>query len=350
MKANVNFLKVSDLASITRKLRESSMYGTINTDDRGTYEKIAEDQEGQVLVSVLPPVESIKGFLFPAKERVAVYPSDNEQGGLDDNSAAQVIMGARACDLCALTILDKIFLEQDVADPFYKIRRDNTLLITTDCGEIHETCFCHLVDGKPYPKNGFDINFSPVTDGYLVEVGTEKGQAALDQFEAILRQASPEQIKQRDNKRAEVLEQLKLQNKEFKKKIDPAKISDNKAAEIWAYLSARCVECGACNFICPTCHCFFLYDQPQHDSPDHSERQKTWDSCLLSNYAKMAGVGGMKPTPRPEVRSRFENRVRHKFDWMPSNLQLFGCVGCGRCIEACLADLDIRDVFKEFGR
>ena len=127
-------------------------------------------------------------------------------------------------------------------------------------------------------------------------------------------------------------------------------IEKNYESDMWKEEANTCVECGACNFICPTCHCFFLYDQPQHDSPDHSERQKTWDSCLLSNYAKMAGVGGMKPTPRPEVRSRFENRVRHKFDWMPSNLQLFGCVGCGRCIEACLADLDIRDVFKEFGR
>jgi len=350
MKAIVNFLKASDLKKLIPKLRENVLYGTINAEERGTYEKITEELQEQVELSVLPPVESIKGFLFPAKERVAVYPSADESGGLDDDAAAQVIMGARACDLCALTVMDKIFLEQEVADPFYKVRRDNTLIITTDCREIHETCFCHLVDGKPYPEKGFDINFSPATDGYLVEAGTEKGQAVLDQFENILQEANPEQIQQRDKNRQEVLERLKLQNKEFNKKVDPGKISDNNAAEIWAHLSARCVECGACNFICPTCHCFYLYDQPQHEKPDHSERQKTWDSCLLSNYAKMAGVGGLKPTPRPEVRSRFENRVRHKFDWMPANLQLWGCVGCGRCIEACLADLDIRDVFKEFGR
>ena len=92
---------------------------------------------------------------------------------------------------------------------------------------------------------------------------------------------------------------------------------------------------------------FFLFDQRGPGAGENFERHKTWDSCILANFAKMAGVGGLKPTPRPELRSRFENRLRHKFEWMVENLNVIGCVGCGRCEAACMGGSDVKALFKE---
>ena len=117
----------------------------------------------------------------------------------------------------------------------------------------------------------------------------------------------------------------------------------------WNELGCVCVECGACSYICPTCHCFLLYDEPAGGEEGKSKRMRAWDSCLMASYAKMAGVGGVKPTPRPRLASRFENRVRHKFDWMVQNLEEIGCVGCGRCTQACAGGSDIREVIHRLG-
>lgn len=351
MKSEVRFLKKSKLPDFVAKIHQGPVFATVNRDHQSAYEKLSQDDYGQIVMAIAPPVESVKTFLFPARERVAVYPNAGpDSDGLSKLDEAQTVVGARACDLCALKSLDKIFLEQQVKDPFYEKRRQNTILITTDCVEPKDMCFCSLVGGKPYPEEGFDINISPLDNGYLVSSGSEKGEKMLAQAQELLSDPSEEQIHQRDQRRQQALAKIKEQNSEFETKVAPDKMVGKQPPEKWDKLSSACVECGACNFICPTCHCFFLYDQPRLESVDQNERKKSWDSCLLGNYAKMAGVGGMKPTPRPELRTRFENRIRHKFDWMPENIQLLGCVGCGRCIEACLAGLDIRDIFKEFGQ
>jgi ferredoxin len=353
MGAEVYFLQDSDLTRFISLLRKGTVYGTVDREGRSAYEKVSDETEERILLAVAPPVESLKSFLFPAKERVAVYPSslkeETPSGGMPEESS-QTVIGARACDICAMKVLDKIFLEQDVKDPFYESRRKNMVLVTTDCVEAKESCFCNLLGEKPYPEQGYDVNFSPIEGGYLVSSGSEKGQEIVARGKDMLKEASAEQLADRDKRREAVSAELKKQNAEFESKVDAREMPlDQLAAEKWAKLTGTCVECGACNFICPTCHCFLLYDQPCRESSGN-ERQKTWDSCLLGNYAKMAGVGGMKPTPRPELRDRFENRIRHKFEWMVGNINLLGCVGCGRCIEACMAGLDIRDTFKEFGQ
>jgi len=113
----------------------------------------------------------------------------------------------------------------------------------------------------------------------------------------------------------------------------------------WQAFAADCVECAACTNICPTCYCFYLYDQaPQ---PDLFERVRNWDSCLLGTYHRMAGTPNMKASPRPRLFSRLANRVLHKFVYSPQQVGLLGCVGCGRCVDACLGAIDIRRAVQE---
>ena len=102
----------------------------------------------------------------------------------------------------------------------------------------------------------------------------------------------------------------------------------------------ECVECGACNMICPTCHCFLLVDQ---SADDKFQRLKVWDSCLMKRFARVAGGAN----PRKHLGERLRNRFIKKFDFFPEILGIYACTGCGRCIETCLGDIDIREVLKE---
>lgn len=344
----MHFLKKADLTLFLDFLPKDALYGTVAREKNITYEKIEQKSLRQVVLAVRPPVESIKGFFFPAKERVAVYPSQGCEGDQEETEKGQTLVGARTCDLAALAILDKIFLEGEVVDPFYAARRKHTLLITTDCVKPEEYCFCNLVKGQPFPEAGFDLNFSPIETGYLISSGSERGREILSQTKKMLHSVHSEQIAERDVIRRKSMEKLKEQNREYELRVGIKESDREEAMQKVIKESSACVECGACSYICPTCHCFLLFDQRGRTGGNRFERQKSWDSCILSNFAKMAGVGGFKPTPRPELRSRFENRIRHKFEWMAKNLNVIGCVGCGRCEAACMGGSDIRNLFKEF--
>jgi len=350
MGSETYYIKPSVFVECLKRLYREPCFGTVSANEHCTYEKLSPETLDKVTLSALGPTESVKDFLFPARERVAVYPRSGPTG---ESRGAEVkpamVIGARGCDLRALEMLDKIFLDQDVKDSFYEKRRNNITIISTDCLAGKKSCFCNLLGAKPFAEKGFDLNISVLSEGYLLTCGSEKGQNMIEQIKELLAEPAQEQLDERNQRRDGVLKQLDESNKRFGPVNDSIKAVDRLSAERWVELCSTCVECGGCNFVCPTCHCFLLYDQPIRGSSGQNERQKSWDSCMLANYAKMAGVGGMKPTPRPELRSRFENRVRHKFQWLPESIGLLGCVGCGRCYDACLSDLDIRDVFEETG-
>jgi len=328
---------------------------------RSRFEKVNGETAADVCLRCPPPVESAKSFLFPVKERVATYPGvpsePSDAGATGDQP--RIIFGLRACDLLAIEILDQVLREGDYEDPFYAAHRDCTLLISTDCVAPAETCFCNLVGGKPYPDGGYDLNVTPVKDGYVVAIGSQAGKEIVLERAHSFKEATAEQFRKREEVRAACMSKLEKQSAPFKPEVplDEVLSSGKDVSERWMKLAAACVECGGCNFVCPTCYCFLLYDQVSDGKADGAgdagagrfERIKAWDSCLLSSFARMAGVGGMKSTPRPELPSRFENRIRHKFEWLKENIGKLGCLGCGRCYEVCLGGIDVREVIKELG-
>lgn len=294
--------------------------------------------------------QSPKGLFFPSAESIGRY-GPNAESATAVQAAPAVLVGVRACELRALTYLDKVFLEGDYKDPTYSARRDAMTVVSVDCADCTETCCCTAVGGQPFPTEGFDVNLSPVGDGFLAEAATDRGRAWLGGGGQIaLAEATAEQIAERDKKRQEMTERVRAQNAEFGLDVaddrPPALPNDDDPS--WQQFAADCVECGACTNICPTCHCFYLYDQLL--GAEAFERVRTWDSCLLSSYHRMAGAPNMKPTPRPRLRSRLANRVLHKFVYSPQQYGLLGCVGCGRCVDACLGAIDIRKVVQELSR
>jgi len=344
------FLDESKLEAFFSRMHRGPVYGTVDAEKRSRYEKLTDDMIGQLTFRTRPPVESLKTFMFPVKERVAVYPSAAPADDINvdlTEAEPQVIAGARACDIRALAIMDTIFTAGDFVDPFYQKRRNCSVIITTDCSEVAEGCFCNLMDGKPFAETGFDLNFTPVTGGYIVVIGSEVGKELVLEKANLFIDVDPEKLQERTALRGDVLDVLEKKNEKYKLETELKELVRKQPADVWSRLCSGCVECGACSFICPTCHCFLLYDQLVNEHAGVNERLKAWDSCVFANFAKMAGVGGMKPTPRPKLPNRLENRIRHKFEWMLENLDCIGCIGCGRCQEGCMGGSSIPEVLKE---
>ena len=292
--------------------------------------------------------QSPKGVFMPPTESVGRY-GTQASAATQTRTEALVLVGMRACELRAQKYMDKVLLEGEFEDSEYRQRREAAIIISVDCVAAAETCFCTLVGGLPYPTDGFDINLTPIEGGYLLDVATERGERWLQEIAGQLKEATEAQIAERDRSRQRMVEQLRKQNAEFGFTVGdeaPPKMPDDDSAA-WQQFACDCVECGGCTNVCPTCHCFYLYDQAL--GPEQFERLRTWDSCLLSTYHRMAGGVHMKLTPRPRLLSRLANRVLHKFVYSPQQYGMLGCVGCGRCIDACLGAIDIRRIVKELG-
>ena len=283
-------------------------------------------------------VQPLKPFFFSILEEVAEYPSAEAR---TIESKPFTILGAAACDLRAIEALDRVFLEGDFKDPFYEEKRSKSLVISFDCTEPYETCFCTLMGVKPYPEKSFDINLSKVEGGYVAEVGSDKGKEVIESNRSLFKPATDNHLSQRESIRKETEAKVEGQSKQFK---PSASWQDALAKTFedpgWERNVETCVECGACLFICPTCQCFLLYDEK---AKDKYKRLKMWDGCTYKNFARVGGGAN----PRPRLVERFRHRYYHKLDYFPKTYGFEGCTGCGRCIVACPGKIDMREVLKE---
>jgi sulfhydrogenase subunit beta (sulfur reductase) len=284
------------------------------------------------------PLEPLKGLVFRPREAL---------GPLMENQAPQVeeriVVGVKNCDLSALAIHDYVFLS-DPVDDYYKEQRDKTILISCDCLNPCDVCFCPIVKEQPYAKEGFDINISPTKSGFVIESGSTKGETLLKSAQNMLEGPDEPFIKERASQRAGITERI-IKKQGTEKGITPeqdfqAAIKKSAGAKWWDDFAKNCVECGACNFTCCTCHCFLLADGL--DKTGQPARVKQWDSCLYLNFARVAGNGN----PRKHRSERLHNRFDKKFNFFPTVLKKYACDGCGRCAEACTGKIDIRDVLK----
>lgn len=286
------------------------------------------------------PVESLKSLVFRPREYLGEIGGDTASAGI----RPRIVIGAKNCDVSALKIHDYVFLDTEPVDPFYAEARENTVIVACDCTGAREVCFCPVVKEQPFAKDGFDINIAPTSREFLVEQGSEKGAALLEAARHLLEEADDALIKERDEKRAAmtacVAEQAAA--KGLKAGLDlQGAIRKSEESELWDTFAADCVECGACNFVCCTCHCFLLADgASESDAP---ARTKQWDSCLYRNFARVAGGAN----PRGHRAERLHNRFDKKFNFFPDVIGAYACDGCGRCAEACTGKIDIRDVLKK---
>ncbi|MBN1163761.1 MAG: 4Fe-4S dicluster domain-containing protein [Candidatus Krumholzibacteriota bacterium] len=288
-------------------------------------------------------VESLKAFGQLVRSTVAEYPMpDGEAFESEGQFPTFVVVGAKACDLYALKMVDKVLIEGEFTDPFYQSRRDHMIIISADCSECAESCFCNLLGKRPFPEEGFDLNISRISGGFLVEAGSLRGEEVISANEEFFTEPRPGQAKARDDVRAKVIEELENNNRDFPEAtVMTEPLRELLTDDLWSGEAARCVECGACTNICPTCYCFLLFDQ--REGNESYRRISSWDSCQVTGYARMAGMG----TPRAHLSDRVKHRFYHKYDYLVLSHGEIYCTGCGRCIDACSAGIDMRDVFRK---
>ena len=282
--------------------------------------------------TILPP----KDLLFPQCQKMYHY-------GVDDNnemfinpiveSSNQVVFGIRPCDMRSLECLDDVFLTKGYIDDYYQAKREKLLTVALGCTNPNETCFCDSMDLDPNSAPAADIMLRELKEAFTVEAQTEKGKQALTSWDAYLSEPSDATPQP-----SEVHCTLKVDSTHIKEKLDALYDSD----ELWDAMSIKCLNCGTCTYICPTCYCF---DIDQENKYKEGVRFRCWDSCMFSEYTAMAGGHN----PRPIKRDRVRNRFMHKLNYFEDRYGKKLCVGCGRCVEKCPVALDITVLIDKVG-
>jgi len=301
-------------------------------------------QDASFVYNSYRTVEPLKSFFtYPYEEAAAYFTPEDS---IRQAQGEAVVLGVKSCDLAAHRVQDFVFLEGVEVDSLYRLRREQTIIISSDCTDFKEVCHCLAWEVLPYPTAGFDLNLSVLNDGYLVEVGSKKGEALVRQYQGYFTLAKDAQISGRRAKRESLVDRLKRhllpQNLVTREQVQGL-VRQGWGLDTWQEFMQTCVECGGCNLICDTCHCFLLADRP---AGALNKKVRLWDSCLYANYARVAG--GANPLKTRSQRLR--NRFMKKFDFFVDNLGMPACCGCGRCIEVCPGKIDIREVLKDLAR
>ena len=313
-------------------LRSYRIYAPQEVYDDLAYQVLTPENVNKTVYGTYRAVQPFKTFFSLPQEKVTEVTPQAER---------TIVLGVKNCDLKAHSVMDKIFLEGDFVDPFYKKRRETTLIISSDCYQPKDTCFCTLLDNNPFPERDFDLNVSPIDDGFLLEVGSPKGESFIASIREDLKEATSDLMDEREKKRKEAKERLIEINREFKTRRPFLSIvKEDYASPVWEEVAKTCVECGACTNICPSCYCFLLVDTKDGGK---FPKVKFWDSCQHTGFARVAaGIN-----PRAKLYERLRNRYLCKYEYRLENFGIVACTGCGRCVEACPGKIDKREVIKK---
>lgn len=303
-------------------------------------------EEAEADLDTLKTVKSAKDCFFPQSE--VLYRCKNENGkiSIDPGKLAEkdfVVLGMRACDVKAVEVLDKVFL-QDPVDSFYKARREHGTIVSLSCHEPEETCFCKNFGVDAAAPCG-DVETWLADETLYWKPVTEKGEKLTELLSGVLAEAGEEGEKAVEEEQAAVrgiIEKLPLSHLDLSR-FRPENTMELFDSPLWEEMYKPCLACGTCTFVCPTCQC---YDIRDFDGGKNGvQRYRCWDSCMYSDFTMMAH-GNM----RTSQLQRFRQRFMHKLVYYPANYDgMYSCVGCGRCVSKCPASLNIVKVIKKLG-
>jgi len=291
-----------------------------------------------------------KRFVFPAIERLMTA-----RGGADQLDIApayeerrQAIFGIRSCDVAGIGHLDRFYLDREFRDIYYEKRRRNLFLVNIVCTDperdIGEECFCLCTDTGPAARDHFDLQLMDLGEGEWMAVAGTAGGAALF-TDPIFRKGGPEHIE----RRRAILERARKQFKPETTSWFPATVRYISQGEIldktWEEIGNRCLECGGCSYVCPACTCFTVSDRQA--GPREIERVRTWDSCGLSGFTRMAGGFNPRRAVHDRRNRRFFRKLAQSF--IQRELSM-ACVGCGRCAAVCHGDVGMPRVVEMIRR
>ena len=310
---------------------EFEVIGPVAKGEKFVFDKLgsAEDLRLDYDTTLLPP----KKLFFPPEETMMRFRvADNEVVDDEVLAVSRVLFGVHPCDIAGLLLMDNVFLK-DHPDPYYKTRRENTLIVGTSCTPS-DTCFCNAW-GTDEVHWGFDIFLTDLGDRYFVSVRSVQGAELLD------RHVEARPVTEEDT--AEFQRVTRQFKDGFTHELDtsqlPLLLDAKFDSPVWDELGERCMSCGACSMVCPTCYCFDVRDDLDADMKS-GKRVRTWDSCQFKEFSAVAHGDVF----RESRASRIKYRYYHKQWGYLSKFERVLCVGCGRCSRACLAGISPAEV------
>lgn len=307
--------------------------GWRDTQEPGVYRLKRTDEDSYFAFNVGP--HSWKQFLFPSQLTVGTAKLGQDGWEFANENTPQpkyALLGVRACELAAIAVQDRVFLDGPYIDPVYKQRRDSALIIAVNCTVAASTCFCTSMNTGPRCRAGFDLALTEVEDGFLIEIGTPRGAEITDQL-------SCEKATETIVRSAEALQQRAAD--EIRKQMDTENLRDlllgNLEHPRWDDVAQRCLSCTNCTMVCPTCFCSSV-SEVSDLTGDQVQRVRQWESCFNIDFSHTAGG-----TVRSDTRSRYRQWLTHKLASWHDQFDTSGCVGCGRCITWCPVGIDLTE-------
>ena len=285
--------------------------------------------------TILPP----KKALLPQEERLFTYEADGSFSAQPVfDTQPRVLFGVHTCDIHAMKLLDTVF-EEGYPDQHYRQRREHTLIVGLEClTPCDEHSFCKSMQTLS-ASTGYDLHLTDIGPAYTVDVGTVAGEGLLAQY-AHAREATRVDI-------ARLSQVLSEKWPRFRYRLDfdsselPSLMAVSYKNPLWEELGNRCLSCGQCTLVCPTCYCFNVMDTVSLDGK-RGERKRIWDSCQLDEFARVATGENFRKTRAQRQRHRFFRKGKY----LPDMHGALGCVGCGRCARACQVHIEPVSVFN----
>lgn len=316
--------------------------GYTDEQDGGHYRLKRRDDQAVFGFAVGP--HSWKQFLHPP--RVRLWRAERAQGEGSfrvvpeppepQDAPKYAFVGVRSCELHAIAIQDQVFIGSHYVDPTYSQRREGVFVVAVNCGQAGGTCFCASMQTGPKATSDFDLALTeiltPDRHYFVVEVGTAQGAEVLGQIPHAAAHAPERHAAER------VVEETAAH---MGRVMETSGIHDllmgNLEHPRWENVAARCLTCGNCTMVCPTCFCTAVEDTTDL-SGTQAERWRRWDSCFTMDFTYVHGG-----SVRASGRSRYRQWMTHKLATWIDQFGTSGCVGCGRCITWCPVGIDITE-------
>jgi ferredoxin len=301
--------------------------------DAGRYRLVRRDDEARFGYAVGP--HSWKQFLQPPHVRLWRAQRDGTVEDEPDAGRPLAFFGVRGCDRHAIAIQDRVLLGGRFGDDDYASRRDGAFVVAVDCADPAATCFCVSMDTGPGVEDGFDLALTELLDGehrFLVRIGSDRGAEIAAELQH--RQAEAADLSRRESI---IGHAAKRMGRELDTTGLRDLLQDSLEHPRWGNVAERCLTCGNCTMVCPTCFCTTVEDVTDLTG-DHVERWRSWDTCFSLDHSYVHGG-----SVRASGRSRYRQWLTHKLGTWWDQFGTSGCVGCGRCIAWCPVGIDITE-------
>ena len=311
--------------------------GWTDEQDGGTYR--LKKRSDKSLFGFNQGPDSWKKFLFPSRTRLWQVDLKGKMPEIRNEPAEaqkMAFIGVRSCDLHAIAVQDRVFIQPAVANTSYQARRQGAFIVAVNCGQAGKTCFCASMNTGPRASEGYDLALIEIVEGerhyFLVEVGSERGQEIIEKVPT--RSAG-------ETEQAEAEAVVARAAGQMGRQMDTTGIKDllyrNYRNPRWENVASRCLTCANCTMVCPTCFCSTVEDVTSLKG-DHAERWQRWDSCFTMDLSYIHGG-----SVRASTKARYRQWMTHKLATWIDQFGTSGCVGCGRCITWCPVAIDITE-------